>query len=163
MKDQIIKFYDDTNDYEIFEETKQHMFDYYAELEGWQSIDEITDDIVYKEINELHGLEWIELKLYLNDLFENNDYFIIKGTSGRWDGPAECGRFVNSTDELLSFLSHLNNLYNLYNECVHHLYLYRLRIIVQLLYYQLLFLHLPKKLSHHDLIQLKFLNLLYPL
>ena len=109
MRDQIIKFYDDTNDYEIFEETKQHMFDYYAELEGWQSIDEITDDIVYNEINELHSLEWIELKLYLDDLFENNDYFIIKGTSGRWDGPAECGRFVNSTDELLGFLSHLNN------------------------------------------------------
>lgn len=108
--DKIIKFYDDTNDFELIEETRQYMFDTYSELEGWSSIDDISDYMVLNELNELHNLEWLELKLYLNDMFENNDYFIIKGTCGRWNGPAECGRFVNSTDELLGFLDHLDNI-----------------------------------------------------
>ena len=107
--DKIIKFYDDTSDYSLLEETRQYMFDTYSEIEGWTSLEEISDSLVYYELNELHRLEWIELKLYLDDLFENNETFIIKGTCGRWNGPAECGRFVNSTDELLGFLNHLDN------------------------------------------------------
>ena len=106
--DKIIKFYDDTSDYSLLEETRQFMFDTYGENEGWESLDEISDSLVYYELNELHKLEWIELKLYLDDLFENNTC-IIKGICGRWNGPAECGRFVNSTDELLGFLNHLDN------------------------------------------------------
>lgn len=108
MKNKITKFYDDTSDYELLEETRQYMFDCYAEQEGWESIEEISDSLVYFEINELHRLKWIELKLYLDEMFDNNDYYIIKGVCGRWNGPAECGRFVNSTDELLDFLHHLD-------------------------------------------------------
>lgn len=109
MKTKITKFYDDTNDLEIFEETKQFMFDTFAEIEGWESLDEITDAMVFHEIDELHRNEWIELKLNLDELFENNDYYIIKGVCGRWNGPSECGSFVNSTDELMDFLRHLDN------------------------------------------------------
>ena len=105
--DKIFKLYDDTNDYALLEETRQYMFDSYSEIEGWTSLEEISDSLVYYELNELHRLEWIELKLYLDDLFDNNTC-IIKGTCGRWNGPAECGRFVNSTDELLGFLNHLD-------------------------------------------------------
>ena len=108
MKTKITKFYDDTSDYELLEETRQYMFDNYAEQEGWESIDEISDSLVYYEINELHRLEWIELKLYLDDLFEQNEMFLIKGVCGRWNGPSECGRFIYSTDELFEFIRHLD-------------------------------------------------------
>lgn len=109
MKNQFIKFYDDTNPFERFNETKEFLFDNYADIEGWNSMDDILDETVYHEIDEINRLEWIELKFYLDDLFENGT-FIIKGTCGRWNGPAECGRFVNSTDELLGFLKHLDNI-----------------------------------------------------
>ena len=110
MKNQITKFYDDTNDLEIFEETKQHMFDTYSETEGWKSLDEITDAMVFHEISEIHSNEWIELKLYLDELFDKHEMFLIKGVCGRWNGPAERGRFIYSTDELLDFLRHLDNI-----------------------------------------------------
>ena len=40
MKTKITKFYDDTNDLEIFEETKQFMFDTFAEIESKLVFDE---------------------------------------------------------------------------------------------------------------------------
>ena len=121
MKTKITKFYDDTNDYKLLEITRQQMFENYGEEEGWESIEEITDSLVYHEMNEIHRDEWDELKLCLDEMFENNDMFLIKGVCGRWNGPAECGRFIYSTEELFEFIRHLD--YTCFYEEKGHLYI----------------------------------------
>lgn len=67
MKNSIIKFYDDTSDYSLLEETRQYMFDTYSELEGWESLEEISDSLVYYELNELN-IQFLRIEFHIKEL-----------------------------------------------------------------------------------------------
>jgi hypothetical protein len=107
MKNKTFTFYDNTNDTEIFDETKQFLFDNFAEIEGWTSPEDIVDHIVYNEIHEQHRLEWHELQYDLEEMIDGN-YFIITGTFGAWDGNKPCGKFITSAEELFISIRHLD-------------------------------------------------------
>ncbi len=87
--------------------TKQYLFETFAEEEGWESIDDIEDCIVYHEIEENEKQEWDSLLSDLQYIFEK-DYYLIMGTCGKWYGPSECGMFIHNTDDLLKFIKHLD-------------------------------------------------------
>ena len=106
MKTKTTVFYNDM-DTRGFDETKEYLFDTFAEEEGWLSIDESPDCVVYHEIELIQRSEWDDFMADLEYLFSKDSY-LLTGTCGRWNGPAEGGKFVSSTDELLDCIKHLD-------------------------------------------------------
>ena len=96
MKNKTYVFYNDMET-QNFDSTKEYLFENYAEEEGWLSMDEIPDCVVYHEIELAQRSEWED---FMADL--------LTGTCGRWNGPVEGGKFVTSKDELLDCISHLD-------------------------------------------------------
>ena len=54
-------FYDDTADYEAYDDVRAYLFDMYGEDNGWETADEVPDNWVYDEISEQNNADWREL------------------------------------------------------------------------------------------------------
>ena len=106
MKNKTYVFYNDMET-RSFEATKDYLFETFAEEEGWLSIDEIPDCVVYHEIELEQRSEWDDFMADLDYIF-SKDTYLLTGTCGRWNGPAEAGKFITSKDELLDCIRHLD-------------------------------------------------------
>lgn len=106
MKTKTTVFYNDTES-TSFEATKNYLFETYAEEEGWISEDDIPDCVVYHEMEEERRREWDDFKADMEYVF-NKDSYLLTGTCGRWDGPAQGGKFIHSLDDLLECIKHLD-------------------------------------------------------
>ena len=106
MKTKTTVFYNDM-DAKSFDETKEYLFENYAEEEGWLSKDEIPDSVVFHEMELMQRSEWDDFMADIEHLFAK-DSFLLTGTCGRWNGPAEGGKFVTTKDELLDCIKHLD-------------------------------------------------------
>ena len=95
-------FYDDTADYEAYDDVRAYLFDLHGEDNGWETADEVPDNWVYDEISEQNNADWRELLHDLGRVFKE-DCYLLTGTCGRWCGPAQGGKFINSTDDLLGY------------------------------------------------------------
>ena len=90
-----------------FDYTKDYLFEEYGEEEGWETKDDIPDSVVYHEMDEMQRRDWDDFMLEISTFFDNGHY-LLTGTCGRWNGPAEGGRFICSFNELLDALRHLD-------------------------------------------------------
>ena len=93
----------DTRD---FENMREYLFETYAEEEGWESIDEIPDCVVKHELDEEERREWDNFICDM-DYVLSKDAYLLTGTCGRWNGPAEGGKFIRNTDDLINCICHL--------------------------------------------------------
>ena len=94
MKTKTTVFYNDT-DCASFEATKNYLFETFAEEEGWTSPDDILDCVVYHEMDEDRRREWDDFRADVEPVFAQDSY-LLTGTCGRWDGPAQGGKFIHS-------------------------------------------------------------------
>lgn len=106
MKNKTYVFYNNMET-RSFEATKDYLFETFAEEEGWLSIDEIPDCVVYHEIELEQRSEWDDFMADLDYIF-SKDTYLLTGTCGRWNGPAEGSKFITSKDELLDCIRHLD-------------------------------------------------------
>lgn len=106
LKDKTFVFYNNMETQD-FETTKNDLFDNYAEEEGWLSIDDIPDSVVYHEMELTKRSEWDDFMIDLDYIF-STDTYLLTGTCGRWYGPAQGGKFISCTDELLDCIRHLD-------------------------------------------------------
>ena len=100
-------FYDDTADYEAYDDVRAYLFDLHGEDNGWETADDVPDNWIYDEISEQNNADWRELLHDLGRVFKE-DCYLLTGTCGRWCGPAQGGKFINSTDDLLACIKHLD-------------------------------------------------------
>ena len=109
MKDKITVIYDDTFDNDKFEETRRYLFDEQAEEENWLTPDDVPDLKIFSELHYQYNSDWEFFAQEMKRLLENNTY-IITGTCGRWNGPAEGGKFLHSFSDLNSVIGHLDSM-----------------------------------------------------
>ncbi len=107
MKD--IIFYEDYFDNKQYEEVKQDVFANNAETYGWQTINDVPEDIIYETLTEIYREDWNLLATALKEEFKRG-CFILTGTNGRWYGPVDCGSFIHSFQDLMRGLRHLDSL-----------------------------------------------------
>ena len=93
MKNDIITFFDNTNDNAKFDEAKKNVFESFAESQGWIDINEVPDDMVWDEISAQNEADWKYFSNHLKKLLQE-DYYLITGSCGRWYGPAVCGNLI---------------------------------------------------------------------
>ena len=107
MKDREITIYDNYYSYDREKETREWLFDDCSEDSDWSSPDDIPDERVYDDMDFQDRMQWDDVKAELDTLFKKNIY-ILTGTCGRWNVPAQGGRFIHSVDDLLSCIGHLD-------------------------------------------------------
>ena len=64
-------FYDDTADYEAYDDVRAYLFDMYGEDNGWETADDVPDNWVYDEISEQNNADWRELLHDLGRVFKS--------------------------------------------------------------------------------------------
>ena len=116
MKTKTTVFYDDMET-ESFDITKAWLFADFAELEGWESEDDVPDSVVYREMAESRQREWDDFKADMEYVLKT-DTFLLTGTCGRWDGPAEGGKFILKFEDLADCIRHLDRI-KVYDENGH--------------------------------------------
>ena len=117
MKKNKFVIYDNYYDCERFDETRQFLFDNFAEDNDWQTVDDIPNDRVFDEMAFQDECRWIDFKHEMDRLLEHNAY-IMTGTCGRWDGPCSGGTFICSFSDFSDAVRHLDYL-EIYDENGH--------------------------------------------
>lgn len=108
MKSKEEILYNNYHDNEIDAITREFIFDQYASERGWTTESDIPDDLVYERIEYDNYEYWCYIEEELTKLF-NSATFLITGTCGRWNGPCDCGRFIQSLDDFKQFIAHLDS------------------------------------------------------
>lgn len=121
MENNEIIFYDNTRNYELYNEAKQSLFEQERHEYAWLSPDDIPEDMIYDEIDDMDYIAYDDFSKEF-DRFIQGGLFLIMGTCGRWNGPVSCGRFVRSFADIQNFVSHLDHIK--YYEKDGHLYIY---------------------------------------
>ncbi len=106
MKTKTTVFYNSI-DQADFDTTKEYLFETFGEEEGWTSIDDIEDCIVYHEIDEMLRRDWDDFIADMEYLL-SKDCYLLTGTCGRWNGPCEGGKFIHNTNDLIDCIRHLD-------------------------------------------------------
>ena len=99
--------YDNTDLTETYPDVREYLFDMYADERGWETMDDVPDDEVSAEAEDISRMNWEDFYEDLQHIF-NKDCYLITGICGRWNGPAEGGRFIHSASELMDCLRHLD-------------------------------------------------------
>lgn len=107
MKSKEITIYDSYYSIERENETREYLFDEYAQENGWQSPNDIPNERVYDEMNFQDRAAWDDVKAELQILLDKNVY-LLTGTCGRWYGPSQGGKFIRSLDDLFNCIDHLD-------------------------------------------------------
>lgn len=124
MKPKTTVLYDNTDITKTYPDVREYLFDNYADERGWLSKEDIPDDEVSAEAADINRMNWEDIYESLNYIF-NKDCYLLTGVCGRWDGPAEGGKFIHSASELLNCIEHLDYI-KIYDEnghlkiCGHH-------------------------------------------
>ena len=109
MKSTDIIFFDNTDSYSKYDEAEQAVYESFCESQDWTSINDVPADMVWDEISLQNEADWEYFTGAFIRLLEKYT-FLITGTCGRWNGPAECGNFIKDYDDFTAFIKHLNNI-----------------------------------------------------
>lgn len=109
MKDKIITLYDSYYNTEKEKNTREFLFELYAEYEGWKSADEIPDQRVFDHMSFEDNIAWQNVKDELSCLFQTHCY-LLTGYCGTWRGNLAGGQFIHSIDDLMKVINHLDDI-----------------------------------------------------
>ena len=99
--------YDNTDLTETYPDVREYLFDMYADERGWETMDDVPDDEISAEAEDISRMNWEGFYEDLKYIF-NKDCYLITGICGRWNGPAEGGKFIHSVSELMDCIKHLD-------------------------------------------------------
>lgn len=117
MKNKITVLYDNTYYCTNYKDTQAYLFENYAEEHGWETADDVPEKMIYDEMDEQDRAEWQDFLDELHFMLSENKY-LLTGACGKWYGPCECGKFIDSTDDLLYCIQHLDSV-RFYDESGH--------------------------------------------
>lgn len=109
MKDRISVIYNNVYDEKEYEETRQCVFDEYAYEKGWQTLEDVPESFIQREFETQEETDWDRFEKEMRRLLQKNCY-LITGTCGRWNGPAEGGAFIQNFSDLRKVIGHLDYL-----------------------------------------------------
>ena len=109
--------YDNTDITETYPDVREYLFDTYADERGWKTKEDIPDDEVSAQAADIDRMNWEDFYADLEYIFKN-DCYLLTGVCGRWNGPAEGGKFIHSASELLDCIRHLDYI-KIYDENGH--------------------------------------------
>ena len=109
MKNREITVYDNYYSYAGEKKTREFLFEQCNDDGKWASPEDIPDERVFDEMDFQDRELWLDVKAELQSLFDK-DVYILTGTCGRRNGPAQGGKFIHSVDDLLSCIDHLDYL-----------------------------------------------------
>lgn len=89
---------DYSSEYE--QEIRNFLFEEYGEYNDWETPDDISDEEVYEEMHFNDEISWNDFKTEAENFFD--DYFLITGSVGRWNGRFRGGKVISSLDELIN-------------------------------------------------------------
>ena len=107
MNNKITVLYDNTYDYINYEDMRAYLFENYAEEYSWESLDDVPEKMIYDEMDEQDRADWQDFFDELHFMLSESKY-LLTGTCGKWYGTCECGKFIDSTDDLLYCIQHLD-------------------------------------------------------
>lgn len=108
MKKEIV-FYEDYFSSEQYDEIRQDIFDYNAETHNWSKPEDVPEEMIWEALNDQYREDWHYFESAMKHEFRNASY-ILTGTCGSWMGPADCGAFILSFQDLMKGLRHLENM-----------------------------------------------------
>ena len=73
--------------------------DEYAD-EGWQSIDDIPDQMVFDRLNFTQRDEWDTFEFEMSRFLDEGNYWLATGYCGCWDGRHAGGTYIRDFDDL---------------------------------------------------------------
>ena len=76
---------------------------------NWETEDDVPEKMILDEMSFLEESEWAYFKSKCEELLSNGDC-LLTGTCGRWNGPAQGGKFIRSFHDLVSCIEHLDYL-----------------------------------------------------
>ena len=100
MKEMII--YDNTNQEERYDEAKDFLFCTRAEDFDWQSIYDVPEKMIYKEMSFMESLDFQYFQEKMTELMKKGTC-IIMGTCQRWNGLVSCGRFIENFNDIYNY------------------------------------------------------------
>lgn len=101
--------YDNTRDYEKYDEIRQCLFNEFADYQDWLLPSDVPEKMIQEEIATLNSNDWEYLEYKLKEMFKSG-YYLLTGICGRWNGPQNGGKFINSYGELMRCIEHLDGL-----------------------------------------------------
>jgi hypothetical protein len=94
----------DENGKDAYDYAREFLFDEYAEDEGWESEDDISDERVSKEVYFQEECAWDDFKYEFGKFLKDSYYgFLLCGDVGTWRGSVAGGCYVNNFDDLYKF------------------------------------------------------------
>ena len=110
---------------ERYNDAATFLLDEYGKEEGWKNIEDVPDEKIFEEMNFEEGYRWESFQEIFEAFFDK-EMFLLRGTVGRWDGPADGGFIFSSLSELSKAWSDCDyiKIYDvnghLYIQCSHH-------------------------------------------
>ena len=106
-KNQEIVLFDNTNYSERYNEIREELYERFAEEYDWEYSDDVPVDMIHDEMNFHEEIDYHYFKDKMKKLLERNDCLLV-GVCGRWNGPAEGGKFITNFYDLMSVIGHLD-------------------------------------------------------
>ena len=96
-----------TNEYsaQAEQEAREYLFEEYGESNGWNSPEEVPCEEMWNELSFQNEINWNDFEAEAKKFFD--DYFLVKGSIGRWNG-----RFYG-----YKMVTNFNELCTLWNDC----------------------------------------------
>ncbi len=119
--------YDDYYSEEQETRARESLFDNRAEEEGWESIEDVPENLIDDEIRFLADLDARDLNAELDRFFKEYEKFVISGEVGRWNGRHSGADVIVNANDLWKYFKDCEN-FKFYEdengdlriECSHH-------------------------------------------
>lgn len=87
-----------------YDYAREYLFEEYAEDEGWESEDDISDERVNQEVYDQSEFAWDDFKYEFDSFLQNSQTgFLLCGDVGTWRGSMAGGCYVDKFDDLYKF------------------------------------------------------------
>lgn len=113
-------------DNDRFEDTAEYLFDEYADEEGWDTVEDVPEDEIWREMQFSDECAWGDAKYDLEHFLKENGPMLVVGSLGLWYGNCRGGKICYNFRDLAGAWEDCDyiNIYDqnghLYIECSHH-------------------------------------------
>lgn len=113
-------------DNDRFEDTAEYLFDEYADEEGWDTVEDVPADEIWREMQFSDECAWDDAKYDLEHFLKENGPMLVVGSLGLWYGNCRGGKICYNFRDLAGAWEDCDyiNIYDqnghLYIECSHH-------------------------------------------
>ena len=94
---------------ETYNETRENLFETRADDFDWTCSDDVPEKMILDEMSFQEENDYQYFKDKFNELLKNGDC-LLTGTCGRWNGPAQGGKFIQSFNDFATAIQHLDYL-----------------------------------------------------